>query len=49
MRVITVKLPEELLQKLDLFCKMNGMSRSVAIRLAINKLLREGFKVEPVN
>lgn len=37
----TVRIPDELLEKLDNFAMKHGMNRSEAIRLAITKLLNE--------
>lgn len=43
MKVITFKVDEELLEKLDKFCSMYKINRSAAIRYAINKLLSETY------
>ncbi|MEM4146946.1 ribbon-helix-helix protein, CopG family (plasmid) [Sulfolobus tengchongensis] len=41
MRVVTFKVEEDLLQQLDLYALNNRISRSEAIRYAIEMLLRE--------
>ena len=41
MRVVTFKIDEKLLEKLDTYAIKNGISRSDAIRRAIVKLLNE--------
>ena len=39
MRVVTFKIEEELLEKLDTYAKLKNITRSEAIRLAIKRLL----------
>ncbi|MCI4407549.1 MAG: ribbon-helix-helix protein, CopG family [Thermofilum sp.] len=41
MRVVTVKFPEELLVKLDIYANEHGLSRSEAIREALECYLEE--------
>jgi metal-responsive CopG/Arc/MetJ family transcriptional regulator len=41
MRPVSVKLPKELLELLDLYAINHNMSRSEVIREAITKLLKE--------
>jgi metal-responsive CopG/Arc/MetJ family transcriptional regulator len=41
MRVITVKLDENLLELLDRYAVKNKLNRSEAIRMAIEKLVKE--------
>ncbi|AWR96173.1 ribbon-helix-helix protein, CopG family [Acidianus sulfidivorans JP7] len=41
MRVITVKMDDELIEKLDFYAKTHKVSRSEAIRQAILKYIRE--------
>ncbi len=41
MRVVTFKMDEELLEKLDTYARLKGITRSEAIRMAIIKLLKE--------
>jgi len=41
MRPVSVKLPKELLELLDLYAINHNMNRSEAIREAITKLLKE--------
>jgi len=49
-RVITFKIDEELLQALDTYCLKHGLPRSIAIRLAIIKLLNEsGYNRNSIN
>ncbi len=46
MRVVTFKMPEEVLDILDEYARSRGISRSEAIREAISQLLeREGYRV----
>ncbi len=48
MRVITFKADENLLEKLDSFARMKNMSRSEAIRRAIELYLKlEDYKYQP--
>ncbi len=47
MRVVTFKLPERLLEELDVYAVRHGMSRSDVIRLAIKNLIRESARVRP--
>jgi metal-responsive CopG/Arc/MetJ family transcriptional regulator len=44
MRMITVKMEEDLLEQLDAFAIRNNLNRSEAIRLAIQKMLKEAEK-----
>ncbi len=46
MRVVSFKLDEELLQQLDLYCLNNKLTRSEAIREAIELYLRLKLKEE---
>ncbi len=41
MKMITVKMEEDLLEQLDAFAIRNKLNRSEAIRLAIRKMLKE--------
>ena len=41
MRVVTFKVDEDLLERLDTYARLKGITRSEAIRRAIEKLLRE--------
>ncbi len=41
MKMITVKMEEDLLEQLDAFAIRNKLNRSEAIRLAVRKLLKE--------
>lgn len=48
MRVVTFKVEEELLDKLDSYARLKGVTRSEVIRKAIELYLRlEVYKVEP--
>ncbi len=50
MRVVTFKIDEDTLEKLDAYARLKGITRSEAIRRAIDKLLKEESKrldVEP--
>ena len=48
MRVITFKIEEDMLEKLDSFAKLKGVTRSEVIRKAIELYLRlEDYKVQP--
>lgn len=48
MRVISLKLDEELLERLDSYARMKGVTRSEVIRKAIELYLRlEDYKVQP--
>ncbi len=47
MRVVTFKMDEDLLEKLDTYARLKGMTRSEAIRLAIKKLLEEEPRLAP--
>ena len=40
LRVITVKIPEEMIEKLDSFARLRGWTRSEVIRRAIELYLR---------
>lgn len=42
MRVITFKLPEEVIEALDRYAAMHNMTRSEVIRLALVKLISMG-------
>jgi metal-responsive CopG/Arc/MetJ family transcriptional regulator len=44
MKMITVKMEEDLLEQLDAFAIRNKLNRSEAIRLAIQKMLKEEQK-----
>ena len=44
MRVITFKIDDDLLSELDKYAMRNSMTRSEAIRRAINELLRREFR-----
>lgn len=44
MRVVTFKVDEDLLEKLDTYARLKGMTRSEAIRKAIIKLLNEEYR-----
>ena len=44
MRVITFKIDEDLLEELDSYAKLKGISRSEAIRRAIVQLLEREYK-----
>ncbi len=41
LRIVTFKIPERMLEELDRYALIHGMSRSDVIRLAIQKLMRE--------
>jgi len=43
-RVITFKIDDDLLSELDKYAMRNSMTRSEAIRRAINELLRREFR-----
>ena len=48
MRVITFKADEELLERLDSYARMKGVTRSEVIRKAIELYLKlEDYKVQP--
>jgi predicted transcriptional regulator len=48
MRVITFKADEELLERLDMFARLKGVTRSEIIRKAIELYLKlEDYKVQP--
>ena len=48
MRVVTFKADEELLERLDSFARIKGVTRSEVIRRAIELYLRlEDYKVQP--
>ncbi len=48
MRVITFKADEELLERLDTFARLKGVTRSEVIRKAIELYLKlEDYKVQP--
>ncbi|BEP16762.1 ribbon-helix-helix protein, CopG family [Pyrofollis japonicus] len=48
MRVVTFKVEEDLLEKLDSFARLKGVTRSEIIRKAIELYLRlEDYKVQP--
>ena len=44
MRIVTIKMEEDLLEQLDAFAIRNKLNRSEAIRLAIQKMLKEEQK-----
>ena len=44
MRVVTFKIDDDLLSELDKYAMRNSMTRSEAIRRAINELLRREFR-----
>jgi len=46
-RIVTFKLPENLLEELDRYALVHGMSRSDVIRLAIQKLIKETARPVP--
>jgi metal-responsive CopG/Arc/MetJ family transcriptional regulator len=46
--MITIKIEEELLEQLDAFAIRNKLNRSEAIRMAIQKMLKETEKKETV-
>jgi metal-responsive CopG/Arc/MetJ family transcriptional regulator len=47
MRVVTFKIEEELLDRLDSFARLKGLSRSEVIRKAIELYLKlEDYKIE---
>jgi len=50
LKVVSIKISEKLLKKLDLFCEKNNITRSEAIRIAIELLLKKGYvkKLKPV-
>lgn len=43
LRVVTFKIDEKLLEKLDKYARRHGMSRSDAIRRAIERLVTEDY------
>jgi len=45
-KIITFKIDENLLDKLDNYCIRLNLSRSEVIRLAIIKLLNEGYRLK---
>jgi len=48
LRVVTFKVDEDLLERLDLFAKAKGVTRSEVIRKAIELYLKlEEFKITP--
>lgn len=48
MRVVTFKVDEELLAKLDTFAKLKGVTRSEVIRKAIELYLKlEDYRIQP--
>ncbi|ABM80515.1 ribbon-helix-helix protein, CopG family [Hyperthermus butylicus] len=48
MRVVTFKVDEELLERLDTFARLKGVTRSEVIRKAIELYLKlEDYKVKP--
>ena len=47
MRVVTVKIPEDLLEDLDRYAMNRGMSRSEAVRIAVECLLKTGCEEVP--
>ena len=48
MRVVTFKLEEDLLDRVDSFARLRGVTRSEVIRKAIELYLRlETYKVQP--
>ena len=47
MRVITFKIDEDLLERLDTYARLKGITRSEAIRRAIEKLLESEKDVSP--
>jgi len=44
MKIVTIKMEEDLLEQLDAFAIKNKMNRSEAVRLAIQKMLKEEQK-----
>jgi metal-responsive CopG/Arc/MetJ family transcriptional regulator len=48
MKSVTIKIEEDLLEQLDAFVIRNKLNRSEAIRLAIQKMLKEAEKKETV-
>lgn len=44
MKVVTFKIDEELLQELDLWAQIEGVSRSELIREAVKRYLRDKWK-----
>ncbi|WFO76278.1 ribbon-helix-helix protein, CopG family [Desulfurococcaceae archaeon MEX13E-LK6-19] len=44
MRVVTFKIEEELLEKIDLLAKINNLSRSELIRRAVKALVDGGVR-----
>ncbi|CAC93969.1 hypothetical protein SIRV1gp14 [Sulfolobus islandicus rod-shaped virus 1] len=48
MKIITFKIPEETLLLLDAYAIKHNMNRSEVIRLAIEKLVVDEMKNEPV-
>ena len=47
MRVVTIKMPEDLLEDLDRYAMNRGMSRSEAVRIAVKCLLKTGCDEVP--
>jgi len=47
MRVVTIKMPEKLLEELDLYCKEKGRHRSEVIRDAVEYYLYQRHKYKP--
>ena len=47
MRVVTVKMPEDLLEELDRYAINRGMSRSEAVRIAVECLLKTSCEEIP--
>ena len=48
MKVVSFKIEEYLLERLDRFCRATGMRRSEVLRLLIKKVVAEG-KIELMN
>jgi metal-responsive CopG/Arc/MetJ family transcriptional regulator len=44
MKMITIKIEEDLLEQLDAFATRNKLNRSAAIRMAVRMLLKEEEK-----
>jgi len=44
MRVITVKIEEDFLDKMDLFCKIYNINRSDLVRVAVKRFMEEVLK-----
>ncbi len=47
MRIVTFKIPESMLEELDRYALIHGMSRSDVIRLAIRRLMQESPRAVP--